>query len=309
MDKKVVDWLMEGPVWLRYAVERQLKGSDPDIRLVLQDSQISEIIERLKSHKRGVPAIPGGYMSSDDYENPYWDLFFLADLGLTIEDLGLTPEIKGFLETQSREGTYMTESGMEPGYHCKSAIMISTLARMGLKEDPHVKKYIQLLLSLQRLDGGWYCNPNHDIGGPFQFDDSCPQENLNMLLLLGQYAQYRVDERFNGAINLLLEHWGMRNTGAQIVYFGVGKRYQALCYPATRYGILRVLDALSYFPYALKKSGFHNMLEFVRNKAIDGKYAVEASTPYTGLERQDRPNRLLTFIIMRIEKRISQSAV
>jgi hypothetical protein len=307
MDKQVISWLMEGPVWLNYAVNLQLKGAAPDVQPVLQDTQMAEIIERLKSPRRGIPAIRSGYMSSDEYQNPYWDLFLLADLGLSANELDLNREIEAFLDTQSPRGTYITEYGMEPSYHCKSAIMLSTIARMGFQDNPHVKKYIQLMLSSQRLDGGWYCNSNHDIGAPLQYEYSCPQENMNVLLLLGQYPEYRNDPRFNGAIDLLLEHWGMRNTGAQIVYFGVGRRYQALQYPATRYGILRVLDAISLFPYSLKKASFNNMMEFVRRKAVDGKYSVESPTPYTDLEPSRQPNRLLTFIITRIEKRIEES--
>jgi hypothetical protein len=307
MEKQVVNWLMEGPAWLRYAAALQLKGSRPDIQPVLQDSQIIEIIDRLKNPHRGIPAIQSGCMNSDEYGNPYWDLFFLADLGLTASELDLTREIEGFLDTQSSRGTYITEYGMEPSYHCKSAIILSAIARMGLQDNPHVKKYVQLMLSSQRLDGGWYCNPNHNIGAPLQYEPSCPQENLNILLLLGHYPEYREDPRFQGAIDLLLKHWEMRNTGIQIVYFGVGRRYQALQYPATRYGILRVLDAISLFPYSLKKASFHNMLEFVRRKAVEGKYSVESPSLYTSLEPSSQPNRLLTFIITRIEKRVEES--
>ncbi len=308
MDKQVVNWLMEGPAWLKYAAALQFKDERPDVRPVLQDSQIIEIINRLKDRRSGIPAIRSGCMYSDEYENPYWDLFFLADLGLTAAELDLTGEIEEFLGTQSSKGTYITEYGMEPGYHCKSAILLSAIARVGFQDNPHVQKYIQLMLNSQRLDGGWYCNPNHDIGAPLQHEPSCPQENLNILLLLGQYPEYREDPRFNGAIDLLLKHWDMRNSGVQIVYFGVGRRYRALQYPATRYGILRVLDAVSLYPYSFKKASFYNMLEFVRRKAVDGKYHVESPSPYTDLEPSQQPNRLLTFIITRVEKRLEESS-
>jgi hypothetical protein len=201
----------------------------------------------------------------------------------------------------------MTEIGMEPNYLCKSAIMVSNIARMGYQTDPHVKKYVNMCLSSQRLDGGWYCNPNHDIGAPYEDDPSCPQENLNILLLLSAYLEQRTNPKLNGAIDLLLRHWEMRGTGIQIVYFGVGRRYQSLRYPATRYGILRVLDVLSLYPYAMKKASFQNMLNFVRKKAVDGKYSVETSSPYTDLEGNNHPNRLLTFIVSRIEKRVSEN--
>jgi hypothetical protein len=307
MNKEINKWLLEGPAWLKYAVKLQLLDSKPDIQPAINDKTIIEIVERLKDKKRGIPAIRTGFMNSDEYESPYWDLFFLSDIGLTAQDLNLNSEIDVFLDSQSDKGTYVTEFGMEPGYFCKSAILLAAIARMGYQNNPHVQKYVQLLLSLQRLDGGWYCNPNHNIGAPLQHEPSCPQENLNILLLLGQYEEYRNNPRFNGAIDLLLKHWEMRSTGIQIVYFGVGRRYQSMQYPATRYGILRVLDAISLFPYSMKKASFHNMLDFVHRKSVDGKYRVETPTSYTNLEDGKEYNRLLTFIINRIDKRVSDS--
>jgi hypothetical protein len=304
LDEKVIAWLLDGPAWLKYAVELQLLGRRPAPGPALGEPAMREITARLREPRRGIPAITSGFMNADDYGNPYWDLFFLADLGLTSEDVKLNSEIDGFLMSQSAQGTFMTENGMQPTYYCKSAILLSAIARMGYQNDLHIKKFNQLLLSSQRLDGGWYCNPNHNIGAVLQYEPSCPQDNLNILLLLGQYEEYRQNARFNGAIDLLLNHWEMRNTGQQIVYFGVGRRYQALYYPATRYGILRVLDALSLFPYALKKASFHSMLEFVHHKAVDGKYTVETPTSYTDLEPSGRPNRLLTFLINRIDQRV-----
>ncbi len=306
MDKEIIDWLLEGPAWIRYAVELQLLDSSPDINIVLNDNSIQEIVARLKSKSRGIPAIHTGFMNSDEYETPYWDLFFLADLGLTAADLELNKEIDDFLETQSDRGTFITEFGMDSTYFCKSAILLSSIARMGYQNDAHVKKFIQLLLSLRRLDGGWYCNPDHDIGSVFQDEPSCPQDNLNILLLLGQYEKYRNDPKFNGAIDLLLNHWEMRNMGVRIVYFGVGRRYQSLRYPATRYGILRVLDAISLFPYSFGKASFRNMMDFVHRKAVGGKYFVETASPYTDLEPKGEPNRLLTFIMERVEKRLAE---
>jgi hypothetical protein len=304
METSNTEWLLKGPVWLKYAVEKQLLDGSPDVGPILADPAIRRIIERLKDKREGIPAIPGGMIDADRYENPYWDLFFLADLGLTAAELGIQAEIARLLKTQAADGTYMTEMGMQPSYFCKSMIMLSAIARMGYQNDLHIQKLIEIFLKSQRLDGGWYCNPNHNIGSALQHEPSCPQENLNILLLLGQYPEYRCDQRFKGAVDLLLRHWEIRDRGIQIVYFGVGKRYQSLQYPATRYGIVRVLDALSLFPYARQQNSFRNMLGFVQHKAINGCYSVETQTPYTQLEAQETGNRLLTFIIRRIEKRL-----
>jgi hypothetical protein len=72
--KDIVDWLLEGPAWLKYAVESQLLGFKADIEPVLKDSSIREIIDRLKNNQRGIPAIQTGFMKRIIWE-PYWDLF------------------------------------------------------------------------------------------------------------------------------------------------------------------------------------------------------------------------------------------
>jgi hypothetical protein len=306
MNKEIRNWLLQGPEWLKYAVKTQLLNEEADVRPVLADPMIIHIIERLKDIRHGIPAIPGPSINADEYENPYWDLFFLADIGLKASEAGLETEIKGLLNKQYADGTYITEFGMEPSYFCKSAIILSSIARLGYQGDPHIRKCVDIFLKSQRLDGGWYCNPNHNIGAPLQYEPSCPQENLNILLLLGQYEEYRNNPRFNGAIDLLLKHWEARGTGLQIVYFGVGSRYQSLQYPATRYGILRVLDAISLYPYALKKASFHNMLEFVLHKGRDGKYSPQINTPYTNLEGDGQYSRWLTFQVERIDQRATE---
>jgi hypothetical protein len=305
INQDTINWMLNGPSWIKYAVQRQLLGLKPAIDPVLDDPVVIKIVQRLKHKQRGIPAITSGFMNSDEYETPYWDLYFLADLGLSAADLNLTSEIDAFLESQSPNGTFVTEFGMEPSYYCKSAILLSSIVRMGYQNDPHVKKYIQLFLDSQRLDGGWYCNPDHSTGNYYQNEPSCPQDNLNILLILGQYEAYRNNPIYNGALDLLLRHWEMRSTGARIVYFGVGKRYQSLKYPAPRYGIIRVLDTVSLFPYSFNKSSLHNMLDFVHKKSVEGKYFVESPTPYTNLEPKNEPSRLLTFIINRIEYRIN----
>ena len=88
MDKKVLDWLLEGPAWLKYAVELQLLDRQPDVKPALQDKSIQKIISRLKSQDAGIPAIKSGRVHYTETGKAYWDLFFLADIGLTIHDVG-----------------------------------------------------------------------------------------------------------------------------------------------------------------------------------------------------------------------------
>ena len=83
-----------------------------------------------------------------------------------------------------------------------SAILLSSLAKMGYRDDPRVAKYIRAALSSQMPGGGWDC-----YGESIGVLESCPMDDLNILMLLGQYEQHINNPGLYGAIDLLLEHW------------------------------------------------------------------------------------------------------
>ena len=184
-----------------------------------------------------------------------------------------------------------------------SAILVSSVARMGYRDDPRLKKYIQSILASQVPGGGWDC-----YDGGMGYLDACPMDNLNILMLLGQYEQYINNSGLNGAIDLLLEHWESRE---HLYGFGIGRRFMSLQYPAVKYGILRVLDVLSLFPYAVNSQSFQSMLAFVHRKASGGKYYAESTdAAYSGFDfsQKEQPSRWLTFLISRIEKQAGKGS-
>jgi hypothetical protein len=302
LDKKVLDWLLEGPAWIRYAVELQLLDKEPDIRPVLQDAGIKKIITRLKGTDAGLPAIKSGRVHYTDAGKAYWDLFFLADIGLTIRDVGLEQEAEQVFRFQSADGSFTMPPNVKDNYICMSAILISSLAKMGYRDDPRVAKYIRNALSTQIRGGGWDCYG--DTMGPLE---SCPMDDMNILMLLAQYEAHVHNPGLNGAIDCLLRHW---KDGSHLYGFGVGRRFRNLQYPAVKYGILRVLDVLSLFPYAIGSDSFRNMLDFVRAKADGGRYTAEDSEPaYSDLDfgRKFELSRWLTFLVNRVEKRVEKA--
>jgi hypothetical protein len=301
MNNEIIEWLRSGPGWMRFAVELQLLDKKPNVKPALEDSAIQQVIHRLKDDRTGIPALKTLNVAYRNPGNAYWDLFFLADIGLTARDLQIEKEIETIFNLQRPDGTFVTGREVSPDYFCMSAILLSSVARMGYRDHPALRKYIEAILTAQRFDGGWHCNSSD------RWDTaSCPQDNLNVLMLLANYEQYRNDSRFNGAIDLLLGHWASKES---MDGFGVGKRFSSLKYPAVKYGILRVLDVVSLYPYALDKKDFKNMLEFVRGKSSDGKYFAESpEAAYSDFDfGQDKePSRWITFLVQRIQKRASE---
>jgi hypothetical protein len=302
LDKQVLDWLLAGPVWLRYAVELQLLDKSPDAGPVMKDDSIVRIRNRLKDSSTGIPALKSGRVHYTETGKAYWDLFFLADIGLTVADLGLEKEAEEIFRFQERDGAFVIPPNVQDNYYCMSAILVASLARMGYRDDPRVRAYIGNAMSTQMPGGGWDCYGDFGLYG----GDSCPMDNLNILMLLGQYEEYRDEPRLNGAIDLLLRHWEERT---HLYGFGIGRRFKSLQYPAVKYGILRVIDVLSMFSYAIDSRSFQSMLDFVHGKAVNGKYHAEAvDAAFAGFDfgQTAEPSRWLTFIINRVDKRVSQ---
>ena len=297
MRREDLDWLLAGPAWVRYAVQSQLLDIEPDARPVLEDEAVQRVLQRLKSRETGLPALSAGKVHYTDTGKAYWDLFFLADIGLTVKDLGLEPEAEEVFRFQLPDGNFRIPPNVQPDYVCMSAILLASLARMGYRDDIRVRDYVRAAMNSQLTNGGWDCY------GDNYGHDSCPMDDMNVLMLLANYENQRENPALRNAIDHLLSH---REEGRHLYGFGTGKRFHALQYPAVKYGILRVLDVLSLYPYAVDSRAFISMLDHVHGKERNGRYTPEAAEPvYKDFDfgQTNEPSRWLTFIINRIEKR------
>ena len=308
MSETITKWLVEGTPWLKYAVETQLLDSKSDASQVVKDKSISAVINRLKDNSVGIPALKTGKVAYTSTGNAFWDLYFLADIGLSAKDIGIEKEVEEFFKLQLADGSLIIMDGAKPGYHCIPTIILSSLVKMGYKNNPHIRKFLRNVFDLQRLDGGWHCALSRAKGKRLQDSESCPMDNVNVLMLLGQYHEFRTDTRFNGAIDLLIAHWQRRTEPWRPYGYGMGSDFSKLKYPAVKYGILRVLDVLSLYPHAVQSKEFKDMLTFILQKSKGGKYYAESvSRSYAEFDfgQTKKPSRWITFLVNRIQKRVS----
>lgn len=308
VDGATIKWLRDGPSWIKYAVDTQLLGMERKPGEVLDDANIKQVVRRLKDDKVGLPALRTGKVAYTSTGNAFWDLFFLSDIGLSISDIDMKKEVEAFFELQREDGTFVLYEATKPRYYCVSAIMLSSLANMGYRDDTRVLRYIDTVLKDRRLDGGWHCALNRARGKKLQDTESCPMDNLNVLMLLSRYERFWTDANMNGAIDLLLSHWSRRKEPWRPYGFGIGDQFLQLRYPAVKYGILRVLDVLSLFPYATRSDEFQDMQHHVMNRAVDGKYLCEsASLSYKEFDfgQKKEPSRWITFLVNRVRMRAS----
>ncbi len=299
---EVTGWLLEGPEWIKYAVRTQLLDETADTSAALADDAIRGVVARLKDQRRGIGAWRTGAVSCEAQGSAVWDLFLLTDIGFNAAQLGIQAEAEAILKSQRPNGAFITEPGMEENYFCMSAILLACLARLGYAEAPEMQRFVRRLLAEQRPGGGWNCEDSRT---------DCPMDNLNVLMLLGEYPKYRRDSRLNGALGLLLEHWAKREQGLRLAGFGIGRRYRSLQYPAIKYGILRVLDVASRFPDAVAQPVYREMLDFVRSQGRNGYYhAAMPPESYRGFDfaQTELPSRWISFLVQRLEKRTAEIA-
>lgn len=311
MDDKVFEWMTEEDAWLNFAVETQIFNHKPDSSVILNDPSIEAIINRVKDSSVGIPAMKTGKITYISTGNAFWDLFFLSDIGLNAEDIHIQEEVSLLWDLQNGDGTFVVQEGTKSSYLCVPTIILASLSKMGYADDPHIQRFIDKIFETQRLDGGWHCAINRATGKKLQDTESCPMDNLNILMLLGQYDKFKNDMRLKGAIDLLLKHWQRRSEPWRPYGFGIGNDFAKLKYPAIKYGILRVLDVLSLYPYAIKSSEFNEMLTSVMSKSVEGKfYAESVSRSYAEFDfgQTKTPSRWITFLIYRLQKRVHDLA-
>jgi hypothetical protein len=306
MDKSLLNWIAEESPWLRFAVETQLFGRPSDASAAVNDPKIQTVVRRVMDPVSGMPALRTGRINYISTGNVFWDLYFLADIGLRTGDVLPPGAVDAFLELQRSDGTFVLQDGTKPGYFCIPTILLSSLAKMGHTADSHILRFIEEIFKTQRLDGGWHCALSRAVGQKLQDSESCPMDNLNVLMLLGQYDRFRKDPRLNGAIDLLLTHWRRRAEPWRPYGFGIGGDFTKLKYPAVKYGILRALDVLSLYPYAVRSPEYREMLALVAGKSAGGKFHAESvSRSYAAFDfgQTKTPSRWITFLVRRLHKR------
>lgn len=301
---KNYEWIMIGNAWNKYIVYTQLLDKTYSSYDAINDPYISELIKRLKDPILGIKALLNYKTTYLKMGNAFWDLYFLADIGFKAEEIGLENLLEKILSMHDKNFLYVFQEKTTTNHLCIPPIILDSLCKLGYYQDERIKKYIEYLYKRQRLDGGWHCALNKDINKINAKAESCPMATVNVLMLLANFSNE--DKRLNKAIDFLLNHWKKRKEPYRPVSFGIGSQFTKLKYPTVKYGILRYIDVLSLYPYARKKKEYKNIMNYIREKAVDNKYFAESiSKSYCEFDfaQKKEPSRFITFLIERIEKR------
>ncbi|MCP3944101.1 MAG: hypothetical protein GY710_21845 [Desulfobacteraceae bacterium] len=307
MTTQSIRWLLEGPKWLSFAVRKQLLDEQTDSKDSLKSKEIIDLVKVIRSKDRGFEALIKGKVSYT--KELYWYLFFLADIGFKAGELNLDTSFQKVLDLEDSHHKFLVSKEMKPDFFCISSILLTAMVKMSEHVKDRLRTHLVTIMDAQRLDGGWHCAKSRAIGQKLEKSGSCLMDNLNILMLLAEYEEYINNPKLEGAIDLLLAHWRRRDEKWRPYGFGIGSDFKKLRYPAFKYGIVRVLDVLSIYPYAVKQAEFDDMLDCVLQKADNGRYRPESvSKMFNKFDfgQKKEPSRWLTFLLNRIEKRHPQ---
>jgi hypothetical protein len=314
--KDLLDWLLEGEPWVVYHTLTGLLNEDDS------NGKVVKAREAIREHPLVKRIFAGlnddGYWGRPKDIHTWWPrkdttfciLSVLADFGLTVEDERIAKACEYVLSTQLQSGAFGWDPPTWPG-DCHTSIIIESLAKLGLKQDPRVQKAYDWLTARQRLDGGFWCRDTGQIGRPREKEPSCAMATMFVLGALTTAPELRNSEFAKKGVDFLFECW--RNRG-KIKYAGHDSQIEAgwekLKYPFTDYKILKCLDALSQFDHAKRRLNESEMIRLLLSKAnSERRFTPESIVKVWSafdFGQKEKPSRWITLLVLKIVKRIHE---
>jgi len=285
-----IDWLLQGPAWIRYRTRIDLLGdkeSSPaavsDRKEMLRDRQIVGLIDSLD----GWPGAPLKNHKQADLLS--YKLCFLAEAGMRRGDPKLDRIVRKILKQTPANGiprlpiliskAFGGSGKVEQAWVlCDAPVILHGLARMGYGAEAPVRKGMNALAELAR-ENGWPCAAAPELGkfhGPGRKDDPCPLANLLMLQVLSEDKTLAKSAAARNGLEAALALWAERKSRKPYL-FGMGTDFAKLKAPLIWYDLLHVLDVLSRFPPARKDTRFKQMVRLLESKADrEGRFRPES---------------------------------
>jgi hypothetical protein len=317
----VIEWLLQGEPWVQYRVRVDLLDQRESSREVAQARKAMVAHPKIRSLTKELRELPNTVITSHKSAgHPLHKLVFAADLGLQASDSCIRPTVKEIVKHRAKQGPFQVLMNIPVHFGgtgkdqwawalCDSPLLVYALAKLGLADDERVREAATYLGELVR-ENGWGCTVSPELGkfrGPGRKSDPCPFANLVMLQALAQLPEWRASDACRTGAETLLALWSERREQHPYMFF-MGTDFCKLKAPLVWYDILHVLDVLTQFPWLRRDRRLRQMVDQVRAKAdSQGRFAPESvwqAWQEWEFGQKREPSRWLTFIVLRIFKRL-----
>jgi len=319
--KEIIEWLLKGEAFVEYRTRVDLLGqseNEPEVAQARKEMIFQPKIQAILQELKNWPEII--LSSHKSASQPFHKLSFIADLGLTKNDPDIKEIVQKVFEHKSDEGPFQLPTNIPKHFGgsgsnewawslCDAPVIIYSLAKFGLGNEEQVQKAVKYLVGLVR-ENGWPCAVSKELGkfrGPGRKDDPCPYATLVMLKMLSQFDESKNIKEVHVGAECLLGLWE-KSLELHPYMFFMGTDFRKIKAPFVWYDILHVLDVLSQFSWLRSDARMAEMSDIVRSKADkEGKYTPESEwKAWQGWDfgQKKHPSRWLTFLVLRILKRI-----
>lgn len=317
-----LDFLLESPEpWVVYNTLIHLINIDPRSAraLAAREAMIAHpLIQGLVAELQNWPGeVLSSHKSAGQH---YHKLAFLADIGMTATDPGLSKVITAVKAHPSKEGVFQLPIVIPVHFGgsgekeqawalCDAPLLLYTLKKLQGREDEDLKAGLDHLKHLARSNG-WPCAVSESLGkfrGPGRKDDPCPVATLLMLKLLGEFEAYAATDAIRIGTDCILNCWENSLEKHPYMFF-MGSDFRKLKAPFIWYDILHVTDVLSRFQHVHQDPRFLEMVAIIRSKANEqGLFTPESEwKAWKGWDfaQKKKPSAGLTFLVYRLLNRL-----
>ncbi|MCK4515487.1 MAG: hypothetical protein KAU31_09535, partial [Spirochaetaceae bacterium] len=304
--------------YVKFFLHRNGVRSYPDIDSIAEQTFADSRIQSMVNELQQWPCYE--ITNHKQVDHPLHKLSFLADLGFTVEDPGISAILDRVLSNQSAEGPLQVIVKIPPRYGgsgeatrgwmaCDAPVVLHAAARLnaGRPAQPLIDG-IEFIAG-RVADNGWRCFSSPEVGkfrGPGKKIDPCPYATMFSLKLLSltPEAEHRAAKQIG--IETLLGLWHQR-ASVRPYLFAMGSGFGKLKLPLVWYDILNVVDTLSAYRTAVADSRFDEMWQIIQSKRSERGFVPESiylKSKDWEFGQKKEPSELLGAVIERIEKRI-----
>ena len=302
ISNNITDWLLEeeNPS-IRYRTMRELQElpeSDPNLQLAKkQISSYQPVKNMLEAmHPEGYweqinPRSKKSYGKDVEYmrDTTHFILAYLAELGMTRKDPKIEKAANRYLSLQQPDGDFFRH------FSCLYGFNIRTFMLLGFKDDPRLKKTIDLMKKSIRYDNGYLCD-THEGKRKRRPVKSCVRGSAKVLYSLGELPELW-DESFSKKI---VEYFLNRNILYQTTNPETYVRKDAGLTMFPFYWGFGLIDVL--LPLAKMGYGHDPRIEsawnvLARHKTEEGKYILDSNwkSKYWKFEKRGLVSKWITF--------------
>jgi len=301
MNKTVINWLLEeSDPSIRYRTLVELLAEDPESQIaqqarsrIAESKQVRDILDRMHPDGYWLQTNPRTGVTVGDgveygaYATTHFCLAYLAELGLDRSHPIVAKAADRYLNLQKPDGDFWDNFSCLNGYNIRNFIML------GYRDDPRLRKTIELMLATHRKDGGYLCDMHEKRR---KNRKSCIRGCGKMLMAYAMLPELWEDERCKALVDYFLRRDCVFKNGNPDEY--VNSDITRLIFPIVwRVSALEILWALSRMGLGASAATNKAWKILDKKRTADGRYIMDWTPTQSLLKagKRGQPNKWITF--------------